>query len=575
MSAKQLIYKQYPVEGQSGWSDMALFGLYEISKILCAPMETVTLIKRVIAVLESFIDLHHAVIALFDDRQEAEIIVGAKSDQQGAKIYFDSIPEQIIGQIVTGKMPLIIRDISKNPHFLNARSHIWSINKKSCVIGVPIMTRDKVSGILFIDRPTPRNDKESLAPDRDARMLTMVASLLGQTVRLHQMVRLEHEFLLRQSLSQPAKNEEKTETGRREIIGESPVIRAILEKINLIAKNNVTVLLRGESGTGKELFAQAIHQASPRKDLPFIKLNCAALPESVLESELFGHEKGAFTGAVNMRKGRFELADGGILFLDEIGEISPNFQAKLLRVLQEGEFERVGGTKTLKVDVRVIAATNVNLEEAVSRGNFRADLYYRLSVIPISLPPLREHPSDIPLLAKQFLKNFNQENKTSLTITDTALEVLSRCYFPGNIRELENCIRRTATLARGSKISVEDFTCYEDNCLSSIFWQRPDENKAKHICKTVNSDGEVNECPSSASCQTAAATPSEAEKGNHSAPSFKENAPSPEPRSQRDELVDAMERAGWVQAKAARILGMTPRQIGYALRKNGISIKKF
>lgn len=569
MSAKQFAYKHLPVEGKTGWPDMALFGLYEISKILSAPIETVTLIKRVISVLESFIDLDDAIIALFDEHQEADILVSAKSDQQGAKRYFNSIPEQIVGQIVTGKMPVIIRDISQNPYFLKARSPLWNIDKKSCVIGVPILDRDKVSGILLIDRPRPRNEREALAPDRDARLLTMVAALLGQTVRLHQMLRREHEFLLRQSQPSAPVSEEKTEPSHSRIIGESPVIRAILEKINLIAKNNVTVLLRGESGTGKELFAQAIHQRSPRKDLPFIKLNCAALPESVLESELFGHEKGAFTGAINMRKGRFELADGGILFLDEIGEISPNFQAKLLRVLQEGEFERVGGTKTLKVNVRVIAATNVNLEEAVSRGHFRADLYYRLSVIPIFLPPLREHPSDIPLLAKEFLRKFNLENKTRLTITQNALEVLSRCYFPGNIRELENCIRRTATLARSSEITAEDFTCYEGNCLSSIFWHREEEKKP--ICKTLASDDEAGECPSAAHCQASPHT--EIEKQPLVSP--QEKTPQSEFRSQKEELIDAMERAGWVQAKAARILGMTPRQIGYALRKNGISIKKF
>ena len=170
------------------------------------------------------------------------------------------------------------------------------------------------------------------------------------------------------------------------------------------------MLLRGESGTGKELIAKAIHELSPRAKGPFIKINCAALPESVLESELFGHEKGAFTGAINARKGRFELADKGTLFLDEIGEISPAFQAKLLRVLQEQEFERVGGNHTIKVDVRVVTATNRNLEEAVARNEFRADLYYRISVVPMLMPPLRERRSDIPLLAGEFLKRFNDEN---------------------------------------------------------------------------------------------------------------------------------------------------------------------
>ena len=184
--------------------------------------------------------------------------------------------------------------------------------------------------------------------------------------------------------------------------------------------------LRGESGTGKELFARAIHDLSPRKAKPFVKLNCAALPESVLESELFGHEKGSFTGAVGQRAGRFELANGGTLLLDEIGEISASFQAKLLRILQEGEFERVGGTKTLKVDVRLVCATNKNLEEAVAKGEFRADLYYRINVVPIFLPPLRERPGDIPHLARAFVQRFNAENGRKMSISQSGLDVLCR-----------------------------------------------------------------------------------------------------------------------------------------------------
>ncbi len=230
------------------------------------------------------------------------------------------------------------------------------------------------------------------------------------------------------------------------------------------------MLLRGESGTGKELFARAVHDLSARKAKPFIKLNCAALPESVLESELFGHEKGAFTGAVGQRAGRFELAHGGTLLLDEIGEISPSFQAKLLRVLQEGEFERVGGTRTLKVDFRLICATNKNLEEAVAKGEFRADLYYRINVIPVFLPALRERPGDIALLARAFLDRFNAENGRRLKLSAGAMAMLERCYFPGNVRELENCVRRTATLAHGEVIVREDLSCAAGDCLSALLW---------------------------------------------------------------------------------------------------------
>jgi Nif-specific regulatory protein len=263
------------------------------------------------------------------------------------------------------------------------------------------------------------------------------------------------------------------ESGGR-IIGESNEIRRVLDMVGIVARTNSTVILRGESGTGKELFAQAVHDLSPRAGTPFVKLNCAALPETVLESELFGHEKGAFTGAVAQRKGRFELADRGTLFLDEIGDISPALQARLLRVLREGEFERVGGTRTLKVDVRLVAATNRDLEDAVAKGTFRADLYYRITVVSIFVPPLRDRRSDIPLLAGEFPRRFNRDNNTSHTLSRAATEVLMSCYFPDNVRELENCLCRTATMARGDTIQDFDFACRNDRCLSSVLWKLPE-----------------------------------------------------------------------------------------------------
>jgi Nif-specific regulatory protein len=339
----------------------------------------------------------------------------------------------------------------------------------------------------------------------------------------------------------------------------------VIEKIRIVAKSHSTVLLRGESGTGKELFASAIHELSPRRKAPFVKVNCAAIPESVLESELFGHEKGAFTGAVVQRKGRFELADGGTLFLDEIGEISASFQAKLLRVLQEGEFERVGGTRTLKVDVRLVCATNQNLEEAVERGTFRSDLYYRISVVPILLPPLRARKGDVPLLAEEFVRRFNAEHGTELSLSGSALGVLDDCYFPGNIRELENCVRRTATLARGSQIVDVDFACRNDVCLSSVLWrgaQRPApafEQELRVAPRAPVVAAPAGPLEAAASCPSADACPVAAGDG----------------RSERDRLVEAMRTAGWVQAKAARLLGLTPRQVGYALRKHGVAVEKF
>jgi DNA-binding NtrC family response regulator len=240
------------------------------------------------------------------------------------------------------------------------------------------------------------------------------------------------------------------------IVGSSPPMQRVFQVIDQVGPSRATVLLTGESGTGKELVAEAIHQRSPRKDRPFVKLHCAALAETLLESELFGHERGAFTGAVGRRDGRFQVADGGTLFLDEIGEISPALQVKLLRFLQEHEFERVGGNQTIRVDVRVIAATNRDLARAVETGHFREDLYYRLNVVNIEMPPLRDRPSDIPQLAAHFLRRFAEQNeKTISRFEDEALERLVGYDWPGNVRELENAVERAVVMTRGDRIDAD------------------------------------------------------------------------------------------------------------------------
>ncbi len=255
----------------------------------------------------------------------------------------------------------------------------------------------------------------------------------------------------------PIKNELQGSHGFDHIIGQSDAIKKVFRLVDKVARTDSTVLITGESGTGKELIAHAIHNASPRKDRPFIPINCAAIPEELLESELFGHEKGAFTHAIRTRVGRFELADKGTIFLDEIGEMSPALQVKLLRVLQEKQFERVGGVKTIQVDIRVVAATNIELEQAVAQGRFREDLFYRLNVIPIHLPPLRERRDDIPLLVKHFLEKFSAGNPAyANSISDEALKILESYDWPGNVRELENIVERLVILSEKDEISVED-----------------------------------------------------------------------------------------------------------------------
>ena len=266
---------------------------------------------------------------------------------------------------------------------------------------------------------------------------------------------VEHQRLIEENISLHQKLEERYQF--ENIIAKSSKMRQVIEVIKVVAKSNATVLITGESGTGKELIAQALHSQSYRKEKPFVAVSCAALPESLLESELFGHEKGAFTGAHAQRKGKFEVANRGSLFMDEIGEMSANIQVHLLRVLEEKEFTRVGGNEPIKVDVRVISATNKDMKKAVANGQFREDLYYRLNVVPVELPPLRERKEDIPLLAQHFLKKFAVENqKEIIGFSPETTDFLLKYEWPGNVRELENAIERAVILTKNSYIEATD-----------------------------------------------------------------------------------------------------------------------
>lgn len=562
-------------------AETALIGVYEVSKLLASPNRLEFTLAGVLALLSSFLDMHHGLIALLGPSDDFEMVVGSGWSEANAKRYFARLPERAIGQIVATKMPLVVANVATDPLFVGVDLSGWGAADGApfSLIGVPIKDGNDVIGTLTIDRMAM--EPGMVRFDEDVRFLTMIANLVGQTLRLHKVVAQDRDRLMaeqrRLAKELSAVSIEPKPVTATGIVGQSPALQVVLDKVRTVARSRSTVLLRGESGTGKELFANAIHTLSPRAEGPFIKVNCAALPESVLESELFGHEKGAFTGAITQRKGRFEMANGGTLFLDEIGEISASFQAKLLRVLQEGEFERVGSGKPIKVDVRLVCATNRNLEEAVSKGEFRADLYYRINVVPIFLPPLRDRKSDLPLLASEFLRRFNAEHGTSLNLSDSAMQVLVNCYFPGNIRELENCVRRTATLARSSNIDHLDFACHNDGCLSAMLW--------KGATQATTPPGFVPLPIAPRPVQPAAAAPAPAPASPPRDPQQSTPAGCPSPgacpvpgadlRSERDRLIEAMETAGWVQAKAARILGLTPRQMGYALRKHDIPIKKF
>jgi Nif-specific regulatory protein len=557
-------------------SEIALTGIFEISKILTAPARLEVTLANVANLLQSFLQMRHGIVSLLADDGIPDITVGAGWSEGSDERYRLRLPQKAIDQIVATAMPLVAENIAVHPAFDAADMDVLGASETARVsfIGVPIRIDAKVVGTLTIDRIL--DDRSLFRLDSDVRLLTMIANLIGQTVKLHRVLARDRERLMTESYRlQKELSELKPARDRKRvhiegIIGDSPALRGLLEKIAVVAKSNATVLLRGESGTGKELVAKAIHELSPRAKRPFIKINCAALPETVLESELFGHEKGAFTGALNARKGRFELADKGTLFLDEIGEISASFQAKLLRVLQEQEFERVGGNQTMKVDVRLIAATNRNLEEAVARNEFRADLYYRISVVPMLLPPLRERRSDIPLLASEFLKNFNNENGRALAFDASATEVLMNCGFPGNVRELENCVQRTATLASGQTIVRNDFACCHGQCLSAMLWSGGSEGAPSRSLPIVPLS--LKSAPPPAEAASVAASPNPRAAVEPAAGTTGLSVGTK--MTDRDRVVAAMEKSGWVQAKAARLLGLTPRQIGYALKKYEIEIKR-
>jgi len=555
--------------GQSSTrAEIALRGIYEISKVLAVPARLEATLANVLTLLSSFLDMHHGIVALLDEAGDPRSVVGIGWREEQAQRYFTHLPERAVGQIVTTQMPVVVHNIATNALFTGwTRAEPTPVGARISFIGVPIKDRDHVVGTLTIEQVW-NDDTPFHTADEDVRFLTMVANLIGQTVRLVEMIGrdrerlMDQQRLLEKELSTKAQDD--TSPAPRGIVGSSAALRHALGQIKIVARSHSAVLLRGESGTGKELFARATHDYSSRSKKAFIKLNCAALPESVLESELFGHEKGAFTGAVSQRKGRFELADGGTLFLDEIGDTSLAFQVKLLRVLQEGEFERIGGMNTIKVDVRLVCATNRNLEEMVARGEFRADLYYRINVVSVRLPALRDRREDIPLLAREFLRRFDDEHRSSHELSPSAIRVLDNCYFPGNVRELENCIRRTATLAQSERIGEDDFACRHDECLSATLWKaavsepfaivqpKPREPIGIPMPKATRPEPMVEDF-----------SPGEMEDGagDHV-------------KITRAELVAALESTGWVQAKAGRLLKLTPRQIGYALRKYGVEIKR-
>ncbi len=526
--------------------NLELLAIYEISKILSSSLDLRVTMREVLNVLSSYLKMRRGMASLVHESGELHVVGATGLSTEAVQRAQYRVGEGITGRIMKTGMPMVVPDIAKEPLFLNRTgARDLSDDQKTAFVGVPIKVGRKTIGVLSIDRDVSR---QSANFQRDVRFLSMVANLIGQTVRLHHNVAAEREQLMQERSR--LQKELHGKYNLKNVVGTGKRMQEVFSEVHQVAPGRSTVLLRGESGTGKEVIARAIHNLSPRKDGPFIRVNCAALTETLLESELFGHEKGAFTGATQERKGRFELAHGGTLFLDEIGEISPAFQTKLLRVLQEREFERVGGNKPIQVDVRLICATNRNLEEAVSQGKFREDLYYRINVVAIFLPPLRERREDIPLLIDYFLDKYNRENNRKLTVSPQAVQIMLACNWPGNVRELENCIERSATMTRGSAIRDMDLPCQHGKCFSLVL---QGYGKGLAVVVPVPAPGRTKEVPASMPAPVDPATP---------------------PATERERLVWAMDQCGWVQAKAARLLNLTPRQVGYALKKYNVEIKQ-
>ncbi len=427
----------------------------EISQILSETLELSEVFQRAMAVLTARLGVQRAALVLLDsatDELRTVASIGLSAVEQDRGRY--SLGEGVTGRVMATGEPAVVGDVSKHPDFLN-RTQARAMAEPQADGGetlsfvcMPVRDGDQVAGAISVDKPFVSDAQLA----SDARVLKIVAGLFAQTVRIHHQVQLQKDTWLEETRQL---RDNLRDTYRFDnIIGSSPAMLEVLGTIAQVASSRATVLLLGETGCGKELIAKAIHYNSGRKDKPLIRVNCGALSPQLLESELFGHVKGAFTGAVRDKVGRFEAADGGTIFLDEVGTLDPQLQVKLLRVLQERELERVGDHHSVKVDVRVIAATNLELEDEVRKGNFREDLYYRLNVVTINLPPLRTRREDIPLLIDHFLDRYNRENQRNLrTISRDTLNTLLRYPWPGNVRELENTIERAVVLSTG-----EDFT---------------------------------------------------------------------------------------------------------------------
>jgi Nif-specific regulatory protein len=420
----------------------------EISAWVSSVQDLDQLLELIIETATRMMDAKASSLLLLDRKTQKlyfKVATGVKGTD--IKQFEIDLGQGIAGYVAQTGEPLLIPDVAEDPRWYKEISESIGFKTQS-IACVPMKIKGDIIGVVEI---IDKADGSSIR-DEDLKILSVFADLAARAIGNAR--KIEHDKKEIRDL----KNELR---GKYEIVGESKALRKVISDAIKVANSKTTTLLLGESGTGKELLARLIHRVGPRKNEPMVVLNCAALPETLLEDELFGHEKGAYTGAVAQKIGKFELADGGTIFLDEIGEMSPGMQSKLLRILQEGVFYRVGGNKAIPVDVRVISATNRNIEEDVAQGRFREDLYYRINVVQIHMPPLRERREDIVLLAEHFLDIFKKERGTSdLVISKEAMDLITGYDWPGNVREMKNALERAVVMGNGKQILPEDLPTF-------------------------------------------------------------------------------------------------------------------
>jgi Nif-specific regulatory protein len=494
--------------------------LLEVSQALSGVLNLKAALQSVLDLLERRHQVVGGTIFLLDQENRelhVEASVGTRLAARTRARPGDTMTDRVID---TGKSVVVPR-VSQEPQLASVAGDRARGGRELTYVAVPILLGRRPTGTLEVVL--------TFKPDRDYQrsleFYRVVASMIAQALKLRRSVEADRSRLAEEN--EHLRDELRDKYAFRSIIGNSASIQQVYEQVAQVARTNTTVLIRGESGTGKEMIAHAIHYNSPRAKKPFIKVSCAALPESLIESELFGYEKGAFTGAQGAKKGRFELAEGGTIFLDEIGDVSPSTQVKLLRVLQEREIERLGGTSSIRINVRLIAATHRPLETLMEEGKFRADLFYRLAVFTIFAPPLRERKPDIMLLADHFLEKYSREQgKAIRRISTPAIDMLTSYHWPGNVRELENTIERAVLVCDGGVIH------------------------GHHLPPTL---------------QTAEASDTVARQ------SLEESVEAFE----RDLLQDALKTSRGSCARAARLLGTTERIFNYKVKKYGVDVRRF